>query len=131
MFPVLCVKGGTTMEVLEIVLAFVLSLSIILLIWAVRGRLLRPDIGVKNSRVTVIVPAGADSERLEREIRGLRWLRDDGILNANILIVDAGMDKETAQIANSLTLNNPSVLICRPDEIEKIIIRGSCNGGKG
>ena len=119
------------MEVLEIVLAFVLSLSIILLIWAVRGRLLRPDIRVKNSRVTVIVPAGADSERLEREIRGLGWLRDDGILNANILIVDAGMDKETAQIANSLTLNNPSVLICRPDEIEKIIIRGSCNGGKG
>lgn len=119
------------MEALEIVLAFVLSLSIILLIWALKGRLLRPVIGGKHSKVTVVVTAGADAWRLEREISGLRWLREDGILKADILIVDTGMDKETAQIANSLAQNNPSVLFCRPDEIEKIIIRGSFNGGKG
>lgn len=119
------------MDVLEIILAFVLSLSIILLIWALKGRLLRPVIGGKNSKVTVIVAAGADSDRLESEISGLRWLRDDGILKADILIVDAGMDRETAQIANSLARNNSSVLLCRPDEIEKMIIRGSSNGGKG
>ena len=119
------------MEAFEIVMAFVLSLSIILLIWIVKGRLLRPVIGGKNSKVTVVVTAGADSECLEREIRGLRWLREDGMLKAEVLIVDAGMDSETAQIAYSLARNNPSVLICRPNEIEKIIIRGSINGGKG
>jgi len=119
------------MEALEIVLAFVLSLSIILLIWTLRGRLLRPVIGGKNSRVTVIVTAGENSKHLERAISGLRWLRDDGILKADVLIVDVGMDNETAQIAYSLSQNNSSIQICSPSEIEKIIIRGSNNGGKG
>jgi len=130
-FSVLCVKGGTTMEAFEIVMAFVLSLSIILLIWALKGRLLRPVIGGKNSRVTVVVAAGKDSKHLERAICGLRWLKDDGILMADVLIVDAGMDNETAQIADSLARNNSSIQICSPSEIEKIIIRGSDNGGKG
>lgn len=129
-FPISCVKGGAFMETFEVITAFVLSLSFLLLLWTIKGLLLRPIKVGKNSKVSVIIAAGENSENLESEIRGLRWLRDDGILRADVLIVDTGMDDETAQIALSLSRSNPAIMICKPNEIENIITRGSINGGK-
>ncbi|NLH01761.1 MAG: hypothetical protein GX488_07690 [Clostridiales bacterium] len=116
------------MEVLEVLTAFLLSLCFITLLWTLKGLLLRPVKAGKSPSMTVIIAAGKDSRNLEREVRGLRWLREDGRLYADILIVDTGMDSETARIAESLSKSTPWVTICRPDEIENIIIR---SGGYG
>lgn len=119
------------MTAVEIITVFILSLAFLLLIWNIKGFMLKPVVGGKKSCVTVIVTAGSDSKYLEHEIRGLRWLRGDGMLRANILIVDVGMDSETAQIADSLTKNDSTVTLCKPCEIEKIVVRSSSDGGKG
>ena len=119
------------MEIFEVITACILSFSFLLLLWTIKGLLLRPVKVGKSSKITVLISAGESSEILEREVRGLRWLRDDGILRADIFIIDTGMDEETVKIARFLSRSNPYVEICRPDEIENLIKRGSNNGGKG
>ena len=119
------------MEAFEIITAFILSFSFLMLLWTIKGLLLRPIKVGKNSKITILISAGETAENLEREIKGLSWLRDDGILRANVLIVDMGMDDETAEIARSMSKNNPAVTICKPAEIENIIKRSSIDGGKG
>ncbi len=123
-------EGGTDMETIEIITAFALSLSFLLLLWAIKGLLLRPAIRGHSLRVTAVITADANSKDLEREVTNLRWLREDGRLNADIIIVDAGMDSETAELAGSLQRRDPSLMICRPDEIANIITRGIGNGAE-
>jgi len=119
------------MTAVEIITAFILVLAFLLLAWNVRGLLLRPVVGGKKSRVTVIVTAGSDPSYLEQEIKGLRWLRCDGILRADVLIVDVGMDSETALLADSLVRCDPTIILCKPKEIENIVVRSCSDGGKG
>lgn len=118
------------MEMIEILTAFALSLSFVLLIWTVKGFLLRPNACGKGSKITVLITADVCTKNLEREVTNLRWLREDGRLNADILIVDAGMEYETAEIALSLSRRDASIRICRPDEIANIITRGVGNGAE-
>lgn len=118
------------MEVIEIITAFVLSLSFLLLIWAIKGFLLRPTICGKSSKSTIVLTADEKTRDLERVIESLRWLKQNGQLNADILIVDVGMEYETAEIALSLSRRDSSIRVCSPDEIANIITRGTANGAK-
>ncbi|MBP8640604.1 MAG: hypothetical protein KBI01_06865 [Oscillospiraceae bacterium] len=119
------------MEAIEIISAFALSLSFILLIWTIKGFLLRPAAAKSTSKVTIVIIADEKTKNLDRELERLRWLREDGLLVADILLVDTGMNAETAQIADSLLRNNPSLRICRPEELANIITRGIGNGAEG
>ena len=118
------------MEMVEILAALALSLSFLLLIWAVKGFLLRPSVSGRSSKITVLITADVCTKDLEREVTSLRWLREDGRLNADILIVDSGMEYETAEIALALSRRDASIRICRPDEIANIITRGVGNGAE-
>jgi len=124
------VKGGTEMEAIEIITAFALSLSFLLLIWTIKGFLLRPVVCGKCSKITIVITADEKTRNLEQEIASLCYLREDGKLRADILIVDEGMDRQTEEIVGSLLRKNPSLQICRPDEIANIITRGIVNGAK-
>lgn len=119
------------METIELITAFALSLSFLLLLWTIKGFLLRPAKSKSASKVTVLITADEKAKYLEREVERLRWLREDGLLRADILIVDMGMSGETAQIADSLLQNDSSLRICKPDEIANIITRGIRNGTEG
>ncbi len=118
------------MEVFEIMAAFAFSLSFLLLIWAIKGFLLRPAVCGKGSKITIVITADNKSKNLEQEIAGLNYLKEDGKLRADILIVNMGMDDQTEEIARSLLRRNPSLQVCRPDEIANIITRGIANGAK-
>ena len=118
------------MEAIEIITACALSLSFLLLIWTIKGILLRSAVCGKCSEITVVIMVDEKTKNLEQEIAGLSYLREDGKLRADILIVDVGMDSQTAEIAESLLRKNPSLRICRPDEIANIITRGIANGAK-
>jgi len=118
------------MEAIEIITAFALSLSFLLLMWTIKGFLLRPAVCGRCSKITIVIMVDEKTKNLEQEVAGLCYLREDGKLRADILIVDAGMDSQTAEIAESLLRKNPSLRICRPDEIANIITRGIANGAK-
>lgn len=118
------------METIEIITAFLLALAFLLLLWTVKGFLLRPTACGKNLRVTTLITADGNAKDLECEVTSLRWLREDGRLNADIIIVDAGMDNETAELAGILQRRDPSLMICKPEEIANIISRGNANGAE-
>jgi|GEM_PF-1899148 len=118
------------MEEIEIITAFVLSLSFLLLIWTIKGFLLRPTVCGRSSKATIILTANEETKDIESTIAGLHWLKQNGQLNADILIVDAGMEYETAEIALSISRRDSSIRVCSPDEIANIIIRGIANGAK-
>ena len=123
-------KGELKMTAIDIIAAFALSLTFLLLTWAIRGYLLRPAMR-KGSKVTVVLTADGDTKNIESEIAGLCWLKDDRRLITEILIVDLGMNEDTAKIATALSLRNSSLRICTPEEIVNIVTRGMGNGAKG
>ena len=119
------------MDLIEIAAAFALALSFILMTWAIKGYLLRPGVCGKRAKITLVVNADTGGENLEHEIGRLRWICRDGLLKADILILDTGMDGETAETAAQLAQRDPALLICKPGSLEKIITRGTVNGAKG
>lgn len=119
------------MDFIEIAAAFALTLSFLLLAWAIKGYLLRPTVCGKRAKITLVVNADTGAENLEREIGRLLWICRDGLLKADILILDTGMDSETAETATLLARKDPALLICKPGSLEKIITRGTVDGAKG
>lgn len=105
------------MELLEIIAAFTLSLGFVLLLWAVKGWLLWFPAPGRQLRLTVVVRARPGAGRLEHEITALRRLRRDGWLEADVLIVDLGMDGETAHMAKLLARDDPALAVCTPEEL--------------
>ncbi|MEA4894104.1 MAG: hypothetical protein VB064_02460 [Oscillospiraceae bacterium] len=119
------------METIEIISAFALSLSFLLLIWTIKGFMLRPYARGGGIKITTVLTADGSTKNLEREVANLRWLKEDGRLRTEILIVDAGMNSQTAEVARSLQRRDPTIRICTPEEIANIITRGIPNGEKG
>ncbi|MEG0876300.1 MAG: hypothetical protein RSD32_06020 [Oscillospiraceae bacterium] len=117
------------MDILQITLAFLLSLSIILLLWSIKGFLLRPIIGSGDARVTVTLSADGDAKRLEHLISGLLWLEKNGTLPSGVIIVDCGLTAEALDRARLLEKKHPQLSLCLPQELEKLIIRSCKNGG--
>ena len=116
------------MDILKITAAIVFCFAFLFLLWTIKGWLLRPVIGGKDSRLTVTVPVKGAAPELEQIISGLLWLKKNGTLNADILIVDEGLEQETAQLARLLSKDDMSVQVCSPDQIE-YFIRRSCDDG--
>ncbi|MEG0035142.1 MAG: hypothetical protein RR743_00630 [Oscillospiraceae bacterium] len=110
------------MDAIQIVTAFALSISFVLCLWAIKGFLLKPVIGGNNMRVTVTLLASGSAKELERTLSGLIWLRENGTLHADILIIDAGMDTAAAEIARLTSKDHASVRVCTRENIEKYII---------
>lgn len=119
------------MELLQIILAFFISLAFILVIWTVKGYLLKPVSFGKGSKLTLLISADGSSENLEREVSSLHRLIEEGRLCADILIVDVGMNRETAELATHMCQRNPELSICTPEELSNILTRGTSNGAEG
>ena len=116
------------MEILKIALSMALSLGFLFLLWSIKGWLLRPAIGGKDACLTVTVSARGEAKNLEHTISGLKWLKKNGSLCADILIVDEGLEPKAAELARLLSKDDMSIQVCSPDQVEYFIIR-SCNDG--
>ena len=76
--------------------------GLLLLLWYVRGVLLMPlhlDPAVQGT-VTLRVTGAAPG--LEQTADGLCWLRRNGTLPLEVVVVDAGMDEATRRVAAAL-----------------------------
>ncbi|GEM_PF-1476188 len=74
-----------------ILLAVLSSIGAAAVLWLLFGFLLLP-VGRENS-VRVVLMAQENAADIEHILRGLHWLRAAGLLNAEIEIVDAGLDE--------------------------------------
>ncbi len=110
------------MELLEIIAAITLSLGFVLLLWAVKGWLLWFPAPGRQLRLTVVVRTRSGAGRLEHEIAALRRLRRGGWIEADVLIVDLGMDSETAHMARLLSQDDPALGVCTPEKLAEHIV---------
>ncbi len=117
------------MDSLSLVLALVFSAAIIILMWSVKGLLLRPVKGGKNVGIKVLITVDGHAPSLEHTAAGLKWLRSSGWMRHDVLIVDRGMDPETFKIADRLSASEDFVLLMTPQQAANYITWGCSNGG--
>lgn len=116
------------MEILQIIMAAVICLSLLTLLWQARGRLLRSCGFGGDEHLTVTVSVSGSAPALEHTVARLKWLKKNGDLPASILLVDDGMDLDTAHAARLLANGSSEVHLCTPDQLEFFILR-SCDNG--
>ncbi len=117
------------MELLKFLAVLILCSGFVFLLWAFKGWLLKPIIGGRNTCLTVVVSVKGSAPELEQTVSGLMWLKKNGTLNADILIVDEGLDADAALTARLLSTEDYAVQVCSPDQIENFIIWSCDNGG--
>ena len=95
----------------KILLALGIAACVFTLIWLLRDVLLTPVPLGKNIRLSVVLRVDGAAPNLDRTVDALLWLIADGVLPADIVIKDLGMDSETRTIANLLARNNERVTV--------------------
>jgi hypothetical protein len=116
------------MDLIEIAAAFMLSLSFILFLWMLKGFLLRPASRGNGNQVAVVVRTDGEAKEIDRVLAGLCWLRDDGLLKADIIVVGEGMDAVTEASLDALMRREPAISVCRPEALADYILRSTADG---
>ena len=83
----------------KILISALAAALIIFLVWWARGAMLTPVRIGKQSVLTIQLLVRGYEPALEETLDGLIWLRDNGTLKGDIVLIDAGMDEETRQMA--------------------------------
>lgn len=86
----------------RIFISIMLSVIVLLFLWLLRGKMFTPVRVGKNQRLSLVLTVSGRAEELENTVSSLRWLIDNGTLCGDILVRDAGMDRETANAAELL-----------------------------
>lgn len=96
---------------LELAIAAAVAIGAFCLIWLLRGIVLTPVPSAKNIELDVILDVRGEAPELESVVKALCWLRNNGTLNAGIVVRDNGMDARTAQVAGLLARSGTIELI--------------------
>ena len=102
----------------DVVLALLAGLGLLLPVWLAVGRLLRPAPG---DRVWIIIPGRGDGETLERELRGLIWLRERGLLCCPLAVADQGLSREGRELALRLVRRWPDVVLWPAKHLDELL----------
>jgi len=105
----------------EIIIAVSAALGVFALIWVLSGAVQTPVKCGKNAKMWTVLSVRGSSPDLEQTIEGVLWLARRGTMKTDVIIVDMGMDEETAKIAGLLAGGNEKVTVCVRDDLETII----------
>jgi hypothetical protein len=89
----------TLWMVWEGLLTLLAVLGLVLLGWVLFGRMVCP---VPGRELVVVLPAKDNGGTLERDVRGLMWLRSLGLLRCPVVIADMGLTPEGVRLAHLL-----------------------------
>ena len=87
---------------LNIVIGVGLAALLLALCWRLRGVMLTPVKFGPHIRGQLILWVDGAAPGLEQTVNGLNWLQANGTLEAEIVIIDRGMDPATAEVAGAL-----------------------------
>lgn len=79
--------------------------------------LLRP---ISGSGTWIVVSGRKDGASLERDVRGLIWLRGIGFLSCPIAIVDIDLTADGRKMASYLVDRWPAVTLCPADRLSDL-----------
>lgn len=97
-------------ELLQGILALLSALGLLGLGWLLLGRLLTPGLG--DGPVYTVTPASGTGDGLEHTVKGLLWLRKNGLLQGTIVIADGGLDPAGKAVAAALLADATDVVLC-------------------
>lgn len=111
-------------NIIQIIMAGVMCFAVLILLWQAKGRLLKKAWHCGDEKkISVVVAVNGSAPQLESTVSTLLWMRRNGDLPARILLVDDGMDLDTAFAARLLADNREGVYLCNPDQLEFFILR--------
>jgi len=102
----------------DVVLALLAGLGLALVFALTVGRLLCP---VPGDSVWILVPGMGDGENLERELRGLMWLRERGLLRCPVAVADRGLSREGRELALRLVRRWPDVVLWPAKHLDELL----------
>lgn len=106
------------MEILwEVLPALITAIGLAMLGSLLLGWLLRP---VPKAALWVLVPGEGDGEHLERDLRGLMWLRSVGLLTCPVAIADVSLSQEGREVAFRLIVRWPDVVLWPADALGEL-----------
>jgi hypothetical protein len=103
---------------MEIIVGGLAAWGIIMLLWTLFGVLFLPLQKREKLRLTVVIRAQEDAPELERYVRGLKWLRDLGLVWWNILILEDPLSSEARDTARRLSENEQNVDLVTGSELK-------------
>lgn len=108
------------LEVLGILLA---GAGLFMLGWLGLGRLLSPC-GARTA-VWAVLPASGEGDPLERDVRSLLWLRENGMARLTVVIADCGLSESGRSAAALLTRREADVLLCPVEQVGELLSAGA------
>lgn len=99
------------MDFINILIAALLSSLVLIALWQVRELALRPERCCKDKLTTIIVRAGDSTGELERSIKHLCVLRENGKLNGEIIIDISEASSELCNAARLLSLQHDGIRV--------------------
>ena len=107
---------------LQIVIALA-GISVIFgVCWFVYGTLRTPVRCGKGAGVNLVVSAQGGAEGLEQTLDGLMWLRENGVLDAQLLIADCGLNEEGLTLAGQAVRKYGRIAICKAEDVRQWIV---------
>lgn len=113
---------------MEILVGALAAWGLLMLIWTIAGILLLPLGRQRDSALTVVLRCSGEAAWLERQVRGLLWLRDTGILWWNLLILDVDMSEDARQRACHLARQDSQIHLVDSDGLREWM--GAKHGGE-
>lgn len=83
------------------IVGFAIAAILLIFLWSIKGLLLTPISGGKNTQISVDLVVIGSEPKLEQSLRGIVWLRENGTLKANIRINAESTDAATRHIART------------------------------
>ena len=99
----------------EALLTLLAAMGLAMLGWVLFGRMVCP---VPGGELMVILPAKGDGGSLERNVRGLMWLRGLGLLRCPVVIADGGLTPEGLRLARLLARRWSEVSVVAAEQVE-------------
>lgn len=104
---------------MEIIVGVLAAWGLLMLVWTLAGVLLLPLSRNPDTALTVVLQGRGDARWLERQLRGLVWLRDSGLLWWDVLILDLGLEQDALCNAQRLAERLDNVVLMNLDEVKE------------
>lgn len=102
---------------MEILIGVLAAWGAVMLVWTLLGLLLMPLTRRKDIRITAVVRGEDMAPFLEQYIRGLKWLRDLGLLWWDIAVLSDKLAPEAARQAHRFLEKESNSAVMQADDL--------------
>lgn len=107
--------------IMQAALVILAAAGVFFVIRAVYGAMLTPVGHDGQGGLIAVIRLWGSCPELEQTVAGLTWLQRTGVLSAQILLVDCGMDEESHEMAALLAKKHETLTICSLSELNSLL----------